>query len=519
MKVLHQAPFIRIALFFIAGIVLQYYLDIGRLSPGALVLSLLLILLSYIGRKQYRTRWLFGVGTMLLFLSAGSLLSRERWKASEWDVPQEKHSYCMRVLDEPVAKPRTRMCRMEILSADSIIYQGVRKKKVIVYLPKDSISKEIVAGDCLRATLILKEPEALPGSTFDYPLYLRKQSVAAIGFVRPGEWEFVDQAQTLSERVKFSSLKIRRSFLQGLRVILPEKEHFGVAAALMFGYKHELDSELRQRFSNIGAGHILAISGLHFHIIFGMIFYLFSFLGAGKQGKYLRLLFVLPLIWGFAFLTGFSPSVNRAAWMMSIWIVGHTFFFRSFSINTVASSALLMLLANPLYLFDVSFQLSYSAVTAIVWLNPYLKQLYWSVNPVLSYLWELICISITAQLGVLPLSVYYFHQLPLLFLLTNVLIIPLVTIVLFLIPFTLLLSLISVPFAYPLSQSLDVLIAIITRIDAIPQGTIPGLQIDSFQTLLLYLALIALALALTKKRIVWLYCLLITALIYGVYHF
>ncbi len=522
LKPFRRAPLLRPALFLIAGIITQYYHDVYRVLPVLLLLSLVFFSCAFIPyfNQRYSFRWLFGAGLLLLCFAVGSLSTRKAWAASEWPVADELHAYRARITDEPVLKPKTYQCKLEILSADSLICEQVQGRRVIAYLPIDERSGTLTAGDAIIMKATLSKPTPLLDADFDYPLYLRKQKQAATGFVRAGDWQLTDIPIPWSEIVQYKALEVRRVLLTRLRGMLTDDRHYAVAAALVFGYKSELDKDLKQRFANTGAGHILAVSGLHFNILFGMLFFFFSFLDGGRRRRLLRLLLVLPLIWGFAFLTGFSPSVNRAAWMMTIWIVGHTFFFRTFTLNTIAIAALFMLLYNPLYLFNVSFQLSFMAVIAIVLFYPRLRSILRPRNKLLVYSWEMVCVSTAAQIGVLPLAVYYFHQLPLIFLVTNLLIIPLATLLLYLIPFSLLLSFaVGWEIASPMDALMRLFLNTIEWLDSIPQASFSGIYIDAVQTLLLYLCLISMALLWVKKRVVWLYTLLVFVLMLGLYYF
>jgi competence protein ComEC len=397
-------------------------------------------------------------------------------------------------LEDPVNKPKTRMCKVKILSADSLIYNEVVHKKVVIYLPKDSLSLPLIAGDCLLVKASLKKPE-LP--------YLRKKSYSAVAFIRKNDWQRDSIPESKIQTIYFQSLNVQRNLFNHLRILLPDPESFSVAAALMFGYKDELDKDLRQSFSNIGAGHILAVSGLHFNLIFGVIYFCLSFIGMSMKGKICKQFIQLPLIWGFAFITGFPPSVIRAACTLTLWGIGTAFFRKSFTLNTVAVVAFFMLLFQPLYLFDVGFQLSFSAVVAIVIVNPVFVRLYSPVNKIISYVWELISVSFSAQIGVLPLSLYYFHQFPLLFLVTNLLIIPLSGILLILIPLSLICYFIFGNFpglSYPLQILVSLFIFITRLLDSVPRGTISDIQLSVSGVFFLYVGFAFVIYLLIRKK-------------------
>jgi competence protein ComEC len=507
LKTFRQAPFLRITFFFIAGILVQYHINISFFLRYALILPLFLLLFFCFSKKnkRYHYRGLFGWGILLFSFVCAAFLTDVAWKKSEWDV-SGFHTYLVRVMDEPVDKPKTRMCKVEIISADSAINNKTINKQAIIYFPKDSLSGRIVSGDCLFIHASLKKPQALPGdASFDYPLYLRKQSFSAVAFVRQQDWQLKTASVPLLQSLHFQSFELRRSLFDRLRIILPDTQSFSVAAALMFGYKNELDKDLRQRFSNIGAGHILAVSGLHFNLLFGLAYFMLSFLGMSRKGRIAKQLILLPLIWVFAFITGLSPSVIRAAGMLTLWGIGNAFFCNSFTLNTLAVVALFMLLYNPLYLFDIGFQLSFLAVLSILVINPYLVDLYSSANKIILYLWELTAVSFSAQIGVLPLSLYYFHQFPLLFLLTNMLLIPLSGIIMALIPISFLIHIVlgnQEWLFFPLRFLMSCFISITESIDNVPGGSISNINLSYLYTIVLYAGIALVTYLLIRKKTV-----------------
>jgi competence protein ComEC len=309
--------------------------------------------------------------------------------------------------------------------------------------------------------------------------------------------------------------------LDRLHTIVPDRQSYAVAAALMFGYRNELDDTLMQSFRNIGAAHILAISGTHFAILFGMLYFLLSFIGNSRKGRLIKQLILLPFVWGFAFLTGFSPSVIRAALMLTIWGVGEAFASRSFSLNTVAVAAFFMLLFYPLYLFDVGFQLSFMAVIAILLINPYLTKLYESKNPLIQYGWGLCCVSVSAQVGVLPLSVYYFHQVPVFFLLTNLFLLPLAAALLFLIPVSLLLHTLFGQVAwlmFPVNRFLEGFISVTKALDRFSYHNIQDVHLSLWDTAVWFLAIVFLVLLLVKKRGIYLCLFILLLALQGLYN-
>jgi competence protein ComEC len=501
---LRQTPFLRPLLFLIAGIVVQSRWNISYPVIFCLffVALVFFVCASVPGlNRRYSFRFLFGFGLCSLLFASAAWITQLAWLESEWKIPSGTCLYQATVIDEPVLKPKTRMCKIRITAAEHPVHREAVNKKALIYLPLDSLSLSIAPGDCL----------VFSGQLESSSPYLKKQSVAATGFIRKNRWQPVKNPGS-SFSILVKALSVRRILLKQLHAIVPENQSYALAAALMFGYRNELDKDLQQAFRHIGAAHILAISGTHFSLLFGMLYFMLSFTGNSRKGKIIKQVILLPMIWGFAFLTGFSPSVIRAALMLSIWGIGNAFFFRTFTLNTIAAAAFFMLLFCPLYLYDVGFQLSFLAVISIVLLNPYLVKLYESKNVLIQYVWDLTCVSVSAQIGVLPLCIYYFHQFPSIFLLTNICLMPLASMLLFLIPVSLLLHFLFGKFSwmlFPLNKTLEWFIFTVRTLDKFSYSSINGLTIDSEGTAALFLAIILIILLLIKKRVVYLYLLLI----------
>jgi competence protein ComEC len=502
-KILHQAVFLRLSLFFIAGIIVQTCWDLYPLWIYCGIFSLLTMAVSFLPPMvcSYQWRWLFGFGLFLLCFSAAGILSRNHWKVSEWEGDTEEKNYRVQILDEPVKKPKTLMFKV-----------NVEGQKALIYIPIDSISMTLFPSDWL----LIRAQFEKTGQMF-----LRKEGISARAFVRKNHWEKLDNPERQRFNLRFEALKCRRVLLSHLREIIPGEKSFAVGAALLFGYTHDLDKDLRQTFAATGASHVLSISGLHFSIIYGIFYFLFSFLGNSKKGRFARQAIILPLMWIFVFLTGMGPSVVRAAVMISLWGFGNAFLYKSFTINTVGAAAFFMLLYNPFNLYDVGFQLSFSAVLAILLINPHLVKLYESRNPAIRYVWELSCVSTSAQLGTAPLSMYYFHQFPLLFLVTNLFAIPMTAIILCLLPLSLLLQFLwgnSSWLMWPLNKSLDWLISGLEKIEEIPNGLIDTIFLSEIDVICITCYLIFLVLLMIKKRIYYLYLLLVCLLLQVFYY-
>ncbi len=510
--VLQKSAFMRLLFPFIFGIVLSYYFQIPLKYPGiiAALLSCLTIISYFI--KQYLFRCLFGYLLACLCTWGGLCLTSSFLQQSTWEIPEKQQTYVLQLTENPVEKPRSWMYKAQIKGSEDSLFQKTAKKQVIVYLPKNDMPEKPVAGDGIVIRTTFKKPESKPNDSFDYAAYLKKQGISAIGFVRKGDWRPLPIKSSWIDRLKFSAYDCQRYLVEKLHEIIPESKNVQVGEALFIGYRAELSQELIMSFSATGASHILSISGLHLSILYVILCFIFGLFGStGKIRSFFRLSTLL-LLWFFSFITGLTPSIVRSCIMICFIGMGTVLNKRSFTLNTVAASAFFMLLYNPMYLFDVGFQLSYVAVVSIVVINPYLIGLLEFKSKIMSYFWELTCVSISAQLGTAPIAVFYFHQFPLIFILTNIFAIPVTGILLVLIPLSTLLQIIypcpSWVF-WPVNAGLDFFVSVIQLFEKIPWAVLSGLQLDIWGICSVYAAFLFLFLLLLKKRMVYLYFLVL----------
>lgn len=233
------------------------------------------------------------------------------------------------------------------------------------------------------------------------------------------------------ERVQQRCLDYRQKLLDRYRTQTAEEEQFAVLAAMTLGDKSALTKELRETYSVTGASHILALSGLHLGIIYLLLFRL----TLGRRRSWLSQVVIILSIWAFAFLTGLSTSVIRSATMISIYALFSVGGRHRSPVNILCFTAIVMLLVNPASLFDIGFQLSFSAVLAILLLMPlfesFFPEHYFEGRPLQHYIYNMVGLSVAAQIGVAPLIAFYFGRFSTYFLLTNFIVIPAATMILY----------------------------------------------------------------------------------------
>ena len=234
-----------------------------------------------------------------------------------------------------------------------------------------------------------------------------------------------------SNELNFTMEHLRHYFAGVIEQYVQRPESKQIALALLLGQKESLGKEVKQAYSATGTQHILAVSGLHVGIIYSILLLPLTFFkqkGQLLQKSYLVL--VLGLIWIYALMTGFSPSVVRAVVMFSLVTLGQMRKRKPSIWNILAFSALLLLVLDPDIQSDLGFQLSYLAVAGIVGLQPILLRMWAPSNRVLDYFWQMATVTLAAQLITSPLTLHYFHTFPTYFLVSNKLIVPLSYIIL-----------------------------------------------------------------------------------------
>lgn len=278
-------------------------------------------------------------------------------------------------------------------------------------------------GERLRLRGEIVEPKGRrnPGG-FDYRLYLKTQGLEALMYLQPHQVDSVGDGEV--GWLASTAFSLRSRMVEGIETNLPSP-HAELLTAILFGQRHRLPENIQENFTRAGAGHLMAVSGLHVGLVAGLIFFLLK--PFGRNSIPVTILAVL-LLFFYAYITGMRPPALRAAIMFSLGMAAFIWEREKDFPNALALAALTTLIYNPLLLFSVGFQLSYAATLSIFYLSPLFDRYLFGRLPF--YLRRLISIIVAAQLSVLPLTAYYFHQVALLGILFNILIIPVMALLL-----------------------------------------------------------------------------------------
>lgn len=407
------------------------------------------------------------------------------WQAQQWLI---------QIKSQP--KIRTDLISFEadlIGSISDTSYPVIGKLMVYLAIPNGYPLPDLTYGDRLSIVNSLSDvkPPANPHE-FNYKNYLSHKGITQQAYLYPRQWKKLRQENNFD--LKAYAMQIRKQCTQAIYSNLPDSSYAALVNSMLLGDRSQLTDNTTKTFSVTGAMHVLAISGLHVGILYGILQLLllrFSYLKR-RKGNYVIL--VILLLWLYALLTGLSPSVLRATVMASFLIIGDKLMpNKANPLNSLAASAMFLLLLDPSLIYHIGFWLSYSAVVGILLLYQPIYKLIYVPNKLLNWCWQLTSVSVTAQLATLPITMYMFHQLPVYSLLTNFIVIPATTMILGL---GLVLLIINwVPYiSYLIAKLLYWLVAVtvylVEFIAELPGSSMRGLYL-SYAELALWIVLVA----------------------------
>lgn len=427
-----QFPLARITIGFISGILFAFYFPV----PIALVFTILAILLGafaamYFLFKNKSTNCLyFSITTYVVSFLIGistQVIQTDYFQKSNYvhhtSVFKKPHSISLIIREKLKSTPFSDRYIANINRVD----QKEQTGKIILNIPKGSIDPAFKIGTPLLIQGVLSK-NRLPSNPnqFDYSKYLENKQIYAQLYADVDE---IKIGSKLEKNIWYYSSKLRTRIIRNLEKNNFHTTELNVAVALIMGQQQDISPEIIRDYQYAGAVHILSVSGLHIGFILIFVTFILKPIPNTKHGSFIKLLIILASLFTFGIIAGLAPSVVRSVTMFSFVAIGNHL-RRSVNIyHTLLVSILLILLFEPSFLFDVGFQLSYLALFFIIWLQPLLASIWSPKKRVPKYIWDILTVSFAAQIGTLPLSIYYFHQFPGLFFVTNVIILPLLSVI------------------------------------------------------------------------------------------
>ena len=490
--------------------------------------SIFLLILAFLFHfcEHYSQRWCFGAVLTVLCFAGGWTGITWQLRQTQYTFPDDDVIYRALITDTPQPRERTLLCRVLVKEYYDSIGSHPVERKAILYLKQDSAAACVKSGEELLVSTRISPPANQKNfDEFDYARYLMRRGISGTGYVAAGKWITLRSVQTngtIHLRLRCLADSYREKVIALYRQLGFTGDELAVLSALTIGDKTELSESVRESYSIAGASHILALSGLHIGLLYAFLFFILRPVARkGRTGRCVRSVSLLVLLWAFAFFTGLSPSVVRSVTMFSILALADVFGRQPFSLNTLAVTAWLMLLCNPAGLFDVSFQLSFLAVASILLIQRPVYRLFAVRNRVGKSVWGLMSVSIAAQIGTAPLVMFYFSRFSVHFLLTNLLVIPLITIILYAAIFMLLLT----PFPWlqiwavvGVRKLLEGLNLFVRWVEQLPCSSVDGIWLYQLEVCGIYVFLFgAVCYCLHRRLRNLLFCLL-SVLLLSIYH-
>lgn len=425
-------PFLKILSPYVLGILVVFQFGITQQLHWIFLSAFIFLLITFIFQKFNKdigyfkkAIYIVAINIFLFTLAFEScFLYNQKNNPNHYSqyITNKTQSFFVTVNDIPIVNKEFTKLKVTINSIQKNNDWHYAEGNTIVYI-KQSDFKNLEIGDKLYINSkfsFLNEPKN--PYEFNYKSFLEDRNVFHTVFVNPSQiYACSPFSQFLISDI---GTTIKSRLVSILRNSGLSQEAFSICAALLVGYDDEIDNDVMQSFSHSGTLHILSVSGMHTGVLYGVLIFVFALFDKYDSHKKTKFIFVILFLWLFVLITGLSPSILRAALMLSLVLFGKTFYKQGNSYNTLLLSAFILLLYNPYLIKDVGFLLSYCAVFGIMYLYPILQKIYVFENKFLQNAWSAVLMSVAATLFTLPISLYFFHQFPIWFVFSNLIIIP-----------------------------------------------------------------------------------------------
>jgi competence protein ComEC len=514
MFVFHRAPLLRLLLPLIAGIVFASVTGfVMPLWAALLLLAACAVMLVATLRRPMLTLRRPGIEGVPVFVAM--IIFGFAWSSLQTPESRDTHfthfvsgesALLVQVDEMPVPKTRSIKTIVQVKAVQQRGRWLAVSGKLLCYLGNSSKLTPAYGQTLLVHGNLQPVNGPMNPDEFDYRKYLAIHGITHQLYADSLSWAVTSISST-GNLLKSKAIAWRTYLLGVLQRAGLSGTDYGVVAALVLGDDDHIDPGLMHAYAASGTLHVLSVSGLHVAIVYLIFNAMLGFLLRFKNGLYIKAVLLITVLWMYALLTGMSPSVLRSAAMLSFVVGGSCMRQRPHILNTLAASAIVLLLVDPYLLFDVGFQLSYTAVAGIVLIEPFIREKYEPGNWLMRQVWGLTSVSLAAQLATFPLGFYYFQQFPVYFLLANLVVIPLSTVVMY--AGMLLLVFAAVPYVSDfivaiLKGTLFLLNGSVRLTETLPGAVIHTTRIGLLQLFLLYTFAGGLFLFWIRKHLRWL---------------
>jgi len=418
MKLLKYIPAI-FSVLIIIGIIFGFYIETPLVVVIiSIIIFLILLYISYkYTNNNFNKSFHFTIITCSLFFIIGiASITFQKYKSNNYiNFIKNNNKIIVQINSKVNSNKYYDKYYGTIIQLNDRIVNG----KILVNAQLDK--NNIVIGDVIYLNTNFREiKKPINPYQFNYQKYLEKKQIYHQITINKNDYILINHINSINARIN----NLQKSINLSLKKYNFKKDELSIINAIILGQRKDISKELMNNYIGAGAIHILAVSGLHIGILLLILNFIFKPIEYLKKGKLIKVIIIIILLWSYAFIAGLSPSIIRATSMFTAISIGNNLNRKTSTLHSLFISLFILLLLNPLYIFQVGFQLSYLAVFSIVYFYPLFIKLY---NPnfwLFRKLWQLFSISVSAQVGVLPLSLFYFHQFPSLFFASSMVIIP-----------------------------------------------------------------------------------------------
>ena len=504
-------PAIRLLIPFIAGIILHILLPGYSLVATCTfaICIIVIVSLNFLKRIWLRHHIFYtsGIAPIISVVALSYLLTflqTEIFRPHHFSKLINEHDCIIAIIEKPPIEKqkslRAVLCVQQLVS----IQKTVRASgKISVSFMKDSLSSSLRYGDVIILSTKFNEiePPKNPGQ-FNYKEYMTFHNIYHQAFATPGKWKRISSGKG---NVFFTAIyRLRESLMNEIKKFVATPDELGVAGALLLGYNDYITPDVLKAYAASGALHVLSVSGLHVGVVYVVLLKLLFFMNRSRRMRIWQTIISITIIWIYACLTGLSPSVMRAAMMFSMIAGGKAMKQQPNIYNIIGSSALLLMIADPYIMTEVGFKLSYLAVFGIVYLHPLIYHKLAFKNKIADWTWNISAVSIAAQTTTFPLGLLYFHQFPNLFLVSNLVVIP-VGNVLIVSGIAMFAAQIFYPLQWIIGKLFYQLSLLLNKfvfaLDNIPYAILQGITINGIEAILIYALMLLFILLIQELRV------------------
>lgn len=513
-------PVLRLLIPYLSGIILAYFCNISHdydlflflVIPVLLLIAILLRIRVSLLAQQISTYCLYAVMFILgIFITIDHFQPHQNSAQREYLKNGQFFRVC--VIEQPVKKEKSVKIIARFMTEKPLL---PIREHAILYVSRDQKSESIANGDELMIHSVLQPiPAPKNPDEFDQQKFMCRKGIYYSSFVRQNEWVLLAHHHT--HPIREGATRMQRKFSNIFQKNGLAGDEYSIITAILLGDDDTMAPSLKASYSAVGLSHILCVSGMHVGVIFMILNFLLKPMQRARSLQFVKAIILLAAIWFYAQLTGLSPSVKRAATMFTFVTVGELLRRPVNIFHSLFASSFLLLIINPLLLFEIGFEMSYLAVFGIVLIQPRITQLYAPKTRVGRYFWELAAVSVAAQMSTAPLSVYYFGQFPNYFLLSNLSVITLSFVIIITGVALLSISWISVISKFVgalLTHEIRLLNGIVKWVESLPGAVSTQIPIHGEQVLLLYAMLVILLFWWIQKKKIFRYLFLTILLLF-----